>query len=53
MIGKDLEGSYHGLIEILPGICLEELKKNMRNLRISSVLARIQTDHLLNERVYH
>jgi hypothetical protein len=29
-----------------PGICLKGLRKAMKNLRVVSVLAKIQTEHL-------
>jgi hypothetical protein len=44
VVGKDLERSGHGIIEVLSGICLEGLKKTMRNFRIPGVLTKIQTD---------
>jgi hypothetical protein len=40
-------GNYHGLRYYL-SICLEELWKTMKNLRIADVPTEIQTEHLPN-----
>jgi hypothetical protein len=44
-MNNNLEGSYHGIIYAFPSICLKELRKDNKNLRIiAAVLVEIQTD---------
>jgi hypothetical protein len=45
-----LEGSHHGLIEVLPSDCLGggEGEENHEIVRIANVSAEIQTECLLN-----
>jgi hypothetical protein len=45
-----LERSYSGLIDVLPAIYLEELRKTMKNLSIS---VEIQTEHIPKTSIQH
>jgi hypothetical protein len=51
LTGKDLKGS--GVIEITPGIRLEELRKTMKIVTLASVLTDIRTEHPQNTSPEH
>jgi hypothetical protein len=52
MVGRDLEGSGHGLVEVLPRNFLLGLRKTTKiSVRIAGVPAEIRTDYLPNTKL--
>jgi hypothetical protein len=47
-MGKNLEGSDEGLIVVLSRYLSDEAQGNHETFRIESVMAEIQTEHLMN-----